>query len=272
MQTDTAPKKRKPNEYRKLAATKARGLGLPSRYISQYGKYDDCMLFVETGQWPEIWGEAKPALALVKTPLPQVLQSEPVKTTLPGTTADAVNTHLPAKVENAVNTTLPHNKRKKAAKGVLANGRSEKGTPKFENWFCRIYPKDITYPAWKGLSKTATDIANICFAKRDHAKAGQRAKGKRENDIDPLFQFTFKEAAGFFRISRPTFEKSMKQLMSLGFIERVAGGGIFDGKGVPATYRCIDAWRNWQPAQRAKGAGNDCRKTALQQLRKTNSQ
>lgn len=270
MTTAPTTKKRKPLEYRQQAAAKARQLGLQSRYISQHGKYDDCMRFVETGQWPDVWGEARPALKLVNTHTPDQ-KPEPVNTPLPQSTIDAVNPSLLAKVENAVKTHLPHNKRKMAAKGVLANGRNEKGVPKFENWFCRIYPRDITYPAWKALSKTSTDIANICSAKRDHARAAERAKGKKDSDIDPLFQFTFKEAVGFFRISRPTFEKSMRQLMDLGFIERATGGGIFDGKGVPATYRCIEAWRNWQPSQQAKGAGNDNQRIALLQLKKTKS-
>ncbi len=246
-------------EYRAQAAAKAREMGLQSRYISQHGKYDDCMWFVDTGHWPETWPQPKPVLTLVKTPLP----SQPL---------EPVNTDLPAKNENAVNTPLLRGRKKKAAKGVLANGRNEKGVPKFENWFCRIYPKDITYPAWKELSKTSTDIANICFAKRDHARASERAKGKKDSDIDPVFQFTFKEAVGFFRISRPTFDKSIKQLMSLGFIERATGGGIFDGKGIPATYRSIENWRNWHPTQQIKRACNDSRKTALQQLKKTKSQ
>lgn len=53
----TPPKKRKPNEYRKLAADKARSEGRRSRYISQHGTLDDCMAYVERGIWPSKWDE-----------------------------------------------------------------------------------------------------------------------------------------------------------------------------------------------------------------------
>lgn len=44
-------------EYRQRAAAKARELGLPSRYISQHGTYDDCMGFIDRGVWPDKWGD-----------------------------------------------------------------------------------------------------------------------------------------------------------------------------------------------------------------------
>jgi hypothetical protein len=214
----TTPKKRKPMEYRQQAAAKARQLGLQSKYISQHGKYDDCMMFVETGQWPETWGEARPALKLVNTTLPHQ-QPEPV------------------------NTPLPHPKKKKSAKGVLANGRSEKGAPKYENWFAKFYPIEVSFPAWKALTKTGTDIVLICRAKSANAPSDAKAKGKG----NPVFQFSFAEACKAFKVSRPTFEKTLRQVIALGFLDRVSSGGILDGKGVMANYRLSDRWKVWEP-------------------------
>lgn len=51
------PKKRKPSEYRKLAADKARSEGRRSRYISQHGTFDDCMAYIERGIWSSKWDE-----------------------------------------------------------------------------------------------------------------------------------------------------------------------------------------------------------------------
>lgn len=227
--------------YRQAAGDKAAAAGLNTRYIRQHGTADDCWNYVNLDIWAEKWGEPKPYsnMGMLKLSTPAVNTGLPE----PQATPEPVNIPLPVQTIQtpAVNTGLPV--KKKVHKRVLTNGRDSKGIPKFENWFCRIYPRDITYPAWKELSKTATDIANICRAKRDHAKAG----GKKDPDGTPSFEFTFAEAANFFKISRPTFDKSIKQLLDLGFIEYANRGGIVDGKGIPARYRCSECWRDWKP-------------------------
>jgi len=131
-------------------------------------------------------------------------------------------------------------------KASLPNGRSSKGVPKFENWHGQIFPKDFTYPAWRHLSKTATDIANICSAKNGHAGAA----GKKDDAGRPIFEFTATEAEKAFCISRPTFSKAIHSLIEIGFIEVARHGGTLDGKGIPAVYRLSNKWKEWTPPPR----------------------
>jgi len=132
------------------------------------------------------------------------------------------------------------------SKDILPNGRNQKGAPKFENWHCRIFPKDITYPAWRHLSKTATDVANICRAKNDHAGVCQR----KDETSRPVFEFTATEAERVFRIPRPTFSNAIKSLIEIGFIEVSRHGGTLDGKGIPSLYRLSGRWKEWTPPLR----------------------
>lgn len=124
-------------------------------------------------------------------------------------------------------------------KSILANGRNSKRLPSFDQWHCRIFPKDMTYPAWRDLTKTATDVANICRAKNDHAAhVGNKTPTGR-----PCFEFTAKEAESTFLIPRPTFSRAIKELIACGFIEVERHGGTLDGKGIAALYRLSDSWK-----------------------------
>jgi len=145
----------------------------------------------------------------------------------------------------AVKVSLPLDITKKH-KHDLPNGRSKKGVPAFDKWFCQIFPKDITYPSWKYLSKTATDIANICRAKASHQKALQ---GKGSKKI-PQFEFRVTEAINCFGMTRPTFLKAIQQLIDIGFLIRIREGGIANGQGITAQYQLSDAWREWKPPSR----------------------
>lgn len=129
---------------------------------------------------------------------------------------------------------------------TLANGRNKKGAPKFDNWHCRIFPKDFTYPAWRHISKTATDVANICRAKNSHAGA----TGRKDESGKPIFEFTATEAEKVFNITRPTFSSSIRSLIEIGFIEVARHGGTMDGKGISALYRLTEKWKEWMPPPR----------------------
>jgi len=131
-------------------------------------------------------------------------------------------------------------------KDLLPNGRNAKELPKFENWHCRIFPKDMTYPSWRHLSKTATDVANVCRAKSDLAAAC----GKKGANGRPVFEFTATEAQKVFSIPRPTFSCAIKSLIGIGFIEVVRYGGTLDGKGIAALYRLSGKWKEWTPPPR----------------------
>lgn len=136
--------------------------------------------------------------------------------------------------------------RKRKHIDTLPNGRCKKALPKFENWHCRIFPKDITYSAWRHLSKTATDVANICRAKNDHSGA----TGRKDETGRPVFEFTATEAQRVFSITRPTFSKAIKSLVEIGFIEVSRYGGTIDGKGIAALYRLSECWKSWTPPVR----------------------
>ena len=126
------------------------------------------------------------------------------------------------------------------------DGRSTKGTPKLENWFAQIYISNhVLVPAWRHLSKTATDLAIICIAKQGRAAAYKEKFGGR-----PIFQFTVSEGTRLLSVSRTTFTRAVRELIELGFIELVTPGGIVGGRGRAADYTLSKAWRTWQPPPR----------------------
>lgn len=268
--------------HRDAAGAKALEAGYQNTFIRQNGKKADCDEYVRSGKWPVVWGDPKP---IVKKTPPAIPPPAPVKIStgteyhqldlLSGFTTPApimqistetpelVNIPLPANeplplpvniplpvtanTDTPVNPPLPVVKSKKSHKGMLPNGRCAKGTPDFNKWFGRVYPSDVAYPAWKYLSKTSTDVANICRAKHDHAANCN----KKDSSGVPWFEFSFKEAVAAFKISRPTFDKSIKQLVEIGFIKYVVVGGIpqrgnfQDGRGTPAQYQLSHSWKTW---------------------------
>lgn len=129
---------------------------------------------------------------------------------------------------------------------MLPNGRSTKGVPKAENWFSKIYISDhVLVPAWRSLTKTATDILIICIAKQGRAAAYNQKFGGR-----PVFQFTVTEGTKLLSISRTTFCRAVQELIDVGFLILVCPGGILNGRGCAADYTLGKAWRTWQPPPR----------------------
>lgn len=129
---------------------------------------------------------------------------------------------------------------------MRADGRSIKGVPKLENWFAQVYIADhILSPAWRSLTKTATDILIVCLAKQ-----GRAAKYKEKFGGRPVFQFTVTEGTKLLSISRTTFTRAIHELIDTGFVELVCPGGILNGRGRAADYTLGKAWRIWQPPPR----------------------
>lgn len=125
---------------------------------------------------------------------------------------------------------------------MLANGRSAKGVPKSDNWFSKIYINEhVLVPAWRHLTKNATDILIICIAKQGRAAAYNQKFGGR-----PVFQFTVNEGTTLLSISRTTFCRAIRELQDVGFIELVCPGGILNGRGRAADYKLSKTWRTWQ--------------------------
>jgi hypothetical protein len=124
---------------------------------------------------------------------------------------------------------------------TLPNGRSAKAVPKAENWFAIIPIFDLlAIPAWRSLSKTATDMAIIIKAKHSKAAAfGEKKDGR------PCFKFTASEAERVLGISRPTCTRAFNELKEKGFIDVIDPGGILFGKGRPAIYSWSGRWREW---------------------------
>jgi hypothetical protein len=129
---------------------------------------------------------------------------------------------------------------------MFVNGRSSKCIPSFDKWFCQIFPKDITYPAWKYLSKTATDVANICRAKSNRAAHSN----EKDSTGRPVFSFTVSEADTIFRIPAPTFTDAIKRVIEVGFMECSRPGGLVNGASAPALYRLSDKWKTWNPPKK----------------------
>lgn len=132
-------------------------------------------------------------------------------------------------------------------KDALPNGRNKRTIPKFENWHCRIFPKDFTYPAWRAItSPTAKDVALICRAKSDHSAFC----GRKDEKGRPIFEFTATEAETVFSITRPTFDSAIHAILEIGFIEVVRHGGIMCGKGIATLYRLSEKWKSFAPPPR----------------------
>lgn len=109
---------------------------------------------------------------------------------------------------------------------TFPNGRSAKVVPKAKNWFAQIPIFDLlAFPAWRSLTKTATDMAIIIQAKHSKAIAYNEKRDGR-----PVFKFTASEAVLVLGISRPTCTKAFKELKDKGFIDIIDAGGILFGK------------------------------------------
>ena len=243
--------------YRKDAGDKAASAGLQNTIIKQHGKKHDCLDYLRSGTWPAAWGVPKPVIRKdgISTPAEgeRPLSIKADKETLPVITAEPepepVKEPLPVQV-----------KPPKAHKGMMANGRNQKGVPSFDKWFCQIYPKDVTYPAWRYLTKTATDVANICRAKSSRAAHCNQ----KDSSGVPIFDFTFSEAVNFFKWSRPTFTKAIHLLLEIGFIEYSRPGGIINGNGIKAQYRLSNKWQSWEPPKKDASNINKARSARKQ--------
>lgn len=131
-------------------------------------------------------------------------------------------------------------------KSTLPNGRSAKGVPKANNWYAKIHIYElVAFPAWRSLSKTATDMAIIVMAKHSKAAAYNEKRGGK-----PVFNFTASEAERLLGISRPTCTKALNDLKDKGFIDVIDPGGIIYGKGRPAIYTWSSRWRSWEAPPR----------------------
>jgi hypothetical protein len=127
-------------------------------------------------------------------------------------------------------------------KVMLPNGRDAKAVPKAENWFSKIMIYDhVISPAWRGLSKTATDILIISIAKQGRAGAFAQKFGGR-----PVFCFTVSEGVKLLSVSRTTFCRAIKELVTVGFLDIVCPGGIIDGRGRSSDYTLGKGWQTWQ--------------------------
>lgn len=264
--------------WRKAAGEKATREGYECTFIKQRGKKGDCDAYLQHGIWAASWPRPVPIKAKTThlpdrepdagVPVSPPIPIKPAKQPLQGDVPPANSTETgrpytggelsyeefhrqtgkgrPPEVirREAEAAKQPLQvKGRTNRKGMLPNGRDANGSPKFENWCGQVYPSDVAYPAWRALTKTATDVANICRAKMGFAKYKLKLK-------DPVFSFTVAEAERRYKITRPTFSEAIKLLVGVGFLERVVHGGMPDGVGVKAVYRITERWKQWEAPPR----------------------
>lgn len=109
------------------------------------------------------------------------------------------------------------------------------------NWYARIFIFELlALPAYRNLTKSATDVLTVALAKASDAAAKKDKKPGR-----PVFGFTFEEAERTLNMPPQTFNTSMRRLEEVGFISVSRHGGIGDGDGIPTLYQLADGYKSW---------------------------
>ena len=127
--------------------------------------------------------------------------------------------------------------------------RKGKGMPSIEDWWTPAYPIECASPAWKALSASSISILIICKAK----SGNNGKKGIKDNSGRPIFEFTKSEALKTFGFNGVTRQKSLEQLIEIGFIDQHRKGGSKNGGAginVSDQFRLSSRWRDWQPPPR----------------------
>jgi hypothetical protein len=109
------------------------------------------------------------------------------------------------------------------------------------NWYAKIHIFElVALPAYRRLSKGATDVLTVAIAKSDAAGA-VKSKGPGR----PIFGFTFADAVRTLNMPAQTFNTALEQLKEVGFISVNRPGGIGDGDGIPTLYQLSDGYKTW---------------------------
>ncbi|WP_224983009.1 hypothetical protein [Geomonas agri] len=120
----------------------------------------------------------------------------------------------------------------------------KKKTPPHKlNWYARVFIFDmVTFPAYRHLSKSQTDVLTVALAKSDAAAAEKdRLPGR------PVFPFPFSEAKRTLGMNPQSFQNAIDGLKTMGFICVVRPGGTANGDGIPNLYQLQDGWKTWTP-------------------------
>ena len=124
--------------------------------------------------------------------------------------------------------------------------RKKKNPPNKLNWYAKIFIFEmVSHPAYRHLSKSATDVLTVAIAKSDAAAATKDRKPGR-----PVFACTYSEADRVLNMPAETFKTAWRKLEEVGFISVNRPGGTQDGDGIPTLYQLDDRWKKWTPPAR----------------------
>jgi DNA-binding transcriptional ArsR family regulator len=124
--------------------------------------------------------------------------------------------------------------------------RKKKNPPHKLNWYAKVFIFEmVSHPAYRNLSKSATDVLTVAIAKSDAAAATKDRKPGR-----PVFAYTYSEADRVLNMPAETFNTAWRKLEEVGFVRVNRPGGIQDGDGIPTLYQLDDRWKTWIPPAR----------------------
>lgn len=165
--------------------------------------------------------------------------SSPVTATVPKVSYEPIVTTVPK-------VSLVRNRRDREKSG------SSTPDEKLMNMWSKVTMEEMRHPAWHCLNKSEMLVLMVCKIEASNAAY----KKKKDSTGVPFFTFTHYNAKTFYDISSPTFSKSIKRLMDIGFIEISKSSGIFNGKGTMQEYRLSGKWKRYSSSGRRYVANN----------------
>ena len=111
----------------------------------------------------------------------------------------------------------------------------------YEGGFIPLPHPMIKHEAFRQLSEASIRVLLCCIRKTTNKKGTQR--------YNVIFKFTFVEAKKDWGLSDSTFQRAMKQLHTVGFIDYWSPGALYNdvtGKRGPRGYRLSRRWKRWK--------------------------
>lgn len=219
---------------RKLVAGIEKAAGRPTTEIRQRWKRQQCIEYLSPAETAQNVEQSLFDLAADPEPAAvEIVSSEPEPLVVPKVSYEPIVTTAP-----------------KVSLGRRDRRDREKTSPtadeKLMTMWSKVTMEEMRHPAWHCLNKSEMLILMVCKIEASNAAY----KKKKDSTGVPFFTFTHYNAKNFYDISSPTFSKSIKRLMEVGFIEISKSSGIFNGKGTKQEYRLSGKWKKYSPPVR----------------------